>query len=197
MPYDPTLTTWMALNAANDSTATALSDVRTGVTEYGGALNKGMYFDLTEVQANQLSYLTNGKLHAGRYRRVQVDSGATAANVKTGAIGLMVAGLQPELNVVTSYDKGIPGCHPVIFLNAITPGNWGFVQELGIANILCGTTLTKAAPNTGDLINSVTGGVADDPTVQEYVPTSLGIALDPPNPSTIIRVQLNLPVLQG
>jgi len=197
MPYDPTLVTWKALNAANDATATGLQDLRTGATEYGGALNSGMYFDLTETQAAQLSNTTTGTLHAGRYRRVQVDSGATASNVKTGAIGLMVAGGQPQLNLVTSYDKGIVGAHAVIFLNSITPGNWGFVQELGIATVLMGATLEKAAPASGDLINSTTLGVGQDNTLQEFVPASIGIALSPPSPNTKGLVLLTLPVLQG
>ena len=69
---------------------------------------------------------------------------------------------------------------------------------LGIATVLCGAAITKAAPNTGDLINATTAGVVDDPTVQEIVPNSLGIALDPPNPDTKIRVILSyLPALQG
>lgn len=197
MPYDPTLTTWRAVNDANDLTATGLQDLRTGATEYGGALNSGMYFDLTETQANQLSKTATGTLHTGRYRRVQVDSGATASNVKTGAIGLMVAGGQPQLNLVTSYDKGIVGAHAVIYLNSITPGSWGFVQELGIATVLCGATLTKSGPATGDLVNSTTLGVLDDPTVQEFIPASIGIALSPPSPNTKCLVLLTLPVLQG
>lgn len=197
MPYDPTLATWLSVNACDDLTATGLSDLRTGATEYGGALNLGMYFDLTEAQARQLSFLTNGTLHAGRYRRVQVDSGATQALIFTGAIGLMVRGLQPELNIVTSYDRGIPGCHPVIFLNRVTVGRFAFIQELGIATVRCAAAITAAAPNTGDLVNSVAGGVLDDPAAQTLVPTSMGLALDPPGPGRMIRVQLNLPVLQG
>ena len=109
----------------------------------------------------------------------------------------MVAGGQPQLNLITSYDKGIVGAHPVIFLNAITPGNYGFVQELGVATILCGATLTKSGPNTGDLIESTTLGVADDPTTQTVNAKTMGVALDPPNPNTKIRVLLRLSDIQG
>ncbi len=196
MPKQQALPTWLALNACDDVSPSGFSDLRTGAAIYAGGLNLGDYFDLTEAEANQLSYTTNGTLHAGRFRRVQVDSGATQAYVKTGAIGLMVAGGQPNLNLVTSWDKGIAGAHQVVFLNAITVGRYGFVQELGIANVLCGATLTTAG-NTGSLVNSVATGVADVPTNQYFVMTSLGIALDPPMPSTKIRVQLCLPPLQG
>ncbi len=199
MPYQPILPTWLALNACNDTSPTGITDPRTGLTTYAGGLNLGDYFDLTESEAAGLDYTTLPQvaLHAGRYRRVQVDSGATASNVKTGTVGLMVAGLQPNLNVVTSYDKGIVGAHPVIFLNAITPGNYGFVQELGIASVLCGATLQKAAPATGDVLVSTTLGVAQDLTAQTIDKELIGIALSPPSPTTLCLAQLNFPVAQG
>ena len=64
------------------------------------------------------------------------------------------------------------------------------VQEIagGVATVLCGSSITKSGPATGDLINATTLGVVDDPTVKECVPASLGIALDPPNPATLIRI---------
>lgn len=198
MPYQPILPTFsLTLNACNDTSPSGMTDLRTGQPLMAGGLNLGDYFDLTEQEANQLSYTATGTLHSGRYRRVQVDSGATASNVKTGTIGLMVAGGQPQINLVTSYDKGIVGAHPVIFLNAIAPGNYGFVQELGIAMILCGATLQKAAPATGDMLISTTLGVAQDPTLQEYVPALMGIALSPPSPNTLCLTMLCLQVLQG
>ncbi len=197
MPHTQTLATWLAINAANDTSPTGMTDPRTGNPYYGGALNLGDYFDMTEQEAQNASYLTNGTLHAGRYRRIQVDSGATAGNVKTGTIGLMVSGLQPELNIVTSYDKGIVGAHPVVFLNSITPGQYGFVQELGIATVLCGATVQKSAPASGDLLEMTTLGVVDDRTTQTVNQATIGVALAPPSPNTKILAQLNLPVLQG
>lgn len=192
MPLQQILPTWLAINACNDLSPSGLTDLRTSQPYNAGGLNAGDYFDMTEAEANNASYTTNGTLHAGRYRRVQVDSGATASNVKVGTIGYMVAGGQPQLNLVTSYDKSIVGAHGVIFLNVVTPGNWCFVQEIfgGVGTVLCGATITKAAPASGDLINATTLGVVDDPTVQEGVPASIGIALDPPNPATKIRVFL-------
>lgn len=197
MPHKQTLPIFaFALNACDDATASGVSDLRTGAPQYLG-LNLNDYFDLTEAEANQLSYTTNGTLHAGRYRRVQVDSSATAAYVKTGAIGLMLAGGQPQLGLVTDYNHGISGAHPVVFLNSITPGNFGFVQELGIANILCGTSLQAAAPNTGDLLFATTNGVAQDPTSQIWTANLIGNALDPPSPNTKVRCLLQWAELQG
>ncbi len=198
MPYLPILPTWVAINAADDESPTGLVDLRTGQPVYGGALNLGDYFDLTEQEANNLSDTDTGTLHSGRYRRVQVDSGATAAYVDTGHVGFMVDGGQPQINLVTSYDKGIVGAHPVVFLNAITPGNYGFVQELGIANILCGATIQKSGPASGDLVEATTLGVINDPTTQTVNAATIGQALNPPSPNTMIMVQLRyVPVLQG
>lgn len=215
MPYQPIVPTWLALNAANDTSPSYFTDLRTGNPVYAGGLNLGDYFDLTNEEANNLSYKTNGILYAGRYRRVQVDSGATAANVKTGTIGLMpslavvsvnaLGTRNPPLNIVTSYDQAIGGTaggvRPVIFLNAITPGNYGFVQELGIATVLGKTSLT-ATPAVGDAIISTTSGLVDDPT-QSGNPTFaqmkayLGSAIDLPVSTGLFRILLDLNPVQG
>lgn len=199
MPFQPILPNWFALNACNDTSPTGLTDPRTGNPYYAGGLNLGDFFDLTEAEANALSYTTLPavQLHAGRYRRVQVDSGATASNVKVGTVGLMGSGMQPQLNRVTSYDKGIVAAHVVIFLNTVTPGNFCFVQELGVASVLMGATLQKAAPATGDVIVSTTLGVGQSLTAQTIDKETLGIALSAPAPSTLGLVILDRPTLQG
>lgn len=210
MPLQQIVPTWLALNAANDTSQSYFTDLRLGIPVLAGGLNGGDYFDLTSEEANVLSYATNGTLYAGRYRRVIVDSGATASNVKTGTIGLMPSlatvspapsGVKnPPLSRVTSYDQTIgnaPGMRPVIFLNAITPGNWGFVQELGIATVLGGSSLQKATPAVGDLIESTTLGVAQDPTTQTMGVLFIGKAIDLPAASAKFRILLDLPVVQG
>lgn len=210
MPLQQIVPTWLALNAANDTSQSYFTDLRLQIPVLAGGLNGGDYFDLTNEEANQLSYSVNGMLYAGRYRRVIVDSGATASNVKTGTIGLMPSlatvspapsGVRnPALSRVTSYDQTIgnaPGMRPVIFLNAITPGNWGFVQELGIASVLGGASLQKATPAVGDLIESTTLGVAQDPTTQTMGVLFLGKSIDLPKANGLFRILLDLPVVQG
>lgn len=206
MPNNQTLPTISALNAANFTSPSGQSDLRTGNPEWIG-LVQGDYFDLTNAEALQLSRTATATLYGGRYRYVKVDSGATAANVKTGTIGLMpslaaigngTSVASPSENVVTSYDQGIfAGMRPVVFLNVITPGNYGFVQELGIATVLGTTTLQKATPAPGDLINAATSGLVDDPTTQTMGPLFIGKAIDLPKNATLFRVQLDLPVVQG
>jgi hypothetical protein len=193
MPYLATLPTWLALNAANFSSPTGLTDLRTGNPQYGGALNLGDYFDLTEAEANQLSNTATGTLHAGRYRFVRVDSAATAANVKTGTVGLMRS-MALGVNVVTSFDQGLGGgsvigVRPVVFLNAFTPTNYGFIQELGDATVLGAGSVT--AP-VGTAVGAVAGGL-----VSQTVTTPIGRALEAGSASTLFRVLLDLPVVQG
>ena len=198
MPLLQSLTTWFALNSSNDVSASGINDPVTGAQIFIGDLDLGVYFDLTEAEANSMSYTAVGTLHAGRYRRIKVDSGATASNIRTGTIGLMKS-LALGVNVVTSYDQGLAsGLHPVVFLNVITPGNFGFVQELGDASVLGAAAITKGSPAVGDIVNSVASGLVDDPTVQENVPATIGTAMQVPVASALFRIQLDgVPIVQG
>jgi hypothetical protein len=105
------------------------------------------------------------------------------------------------MGIVTSYDQpigSIPGVRPVVFLNSITPGNWGFVQELGTATVLGqATAFGKATPAIGDLIESTTLGVVQDPSTQTMGPLFIGKAIDLPAVNKLFRILLYLPVLQG
>lgn len=182
MPFQQGLPAWVVLNASNDTAASGMSDVYTNFPYNAGGLNLGDYFDLTSAEAFRNCKPSTGTLYCGRYRRIQVDSGATAANVKTGTIGLMasqaaasidignIGGKLPvSMNIVTDFSHGHLGAtqiRPVVFLNAITPGNFGWIQELGVATVLFRTTITATAPAAGDAIVTFSGGngAVDDPT---------------------------------
>lgn len=221
MPLQQALPAWVVLNASNDTAASGMADVYTSFPYNAGGLNLGDYFDLTSQEAFRNCKPSVATLYEGRYRRIQVDSGATAANIKTGTIGLMasqaaasqdignIGGKLPvSMNIVTSYDKGHLGAtviRPVVFLNAITPGNFGWVQELGVASVLGKTTLTNATPAAGDQIITTTGGLVDDPSQGTNLTYTLyaaiiGTAYDIPfNGSTgvLFRILLdNVPVCQ-
>lgn len=281
MPWLKALPTWLAVNNCNFSSPTGLTDVNTGQPMTGGALNLGDYTDFDNQQAAEASYTNNGILFEGRYRFVQVDSSATAANVKTGTIGFIkngstmksvvitsagsgqtngsyninadsgsgggvgaiinidiagglittatvvnkgygyvtpptftvseggtpgtvVAQLDSDVNVVTSYDQATGGfgpgtVRPVVFLNAITPGNYGFVQELGTATVLGKATSFTGTAATGVVVQPTTGGVVDVPTSTTAVTTaSIGQAIDKPQPGLLFKILLNyVPVVQG
>jgi hypothetical protein len=218
MPQQQALPAWVVLNASNDTSASGMADQYTSFPYNAGGLNLGDYFDCTSAEAFRNCKPSVGILYCGRYRRIQVDSGATAANVKTGTIGLLasqaaasmdignIGGALPvSMNVVTSYDKAIGSgttVRPVVFLNAITPGNFGWVQELGVATVLGKNPLTAASPASGDVLITATGGVVDDPT-QSGNPTFaqigllLGTAFDIPKSNALFRILLDsVPIVQ-
>jgi hypothetical protein len=270
MPLQQSLPTWTALNNANFPVASGIQDSRTGQEFPVGGLNLGDYFDVTEREANNQSALSNGLCHWGRYRLVQVDSGATAANVKTGTVGFLRAGtsvsgvvitnagtgatngsytiaatpgsgggsgasiqvvvsgglivsasvvtggvnyvsvptfpmtvtgttggtvagqLNSTPNLVTSFDQAPALVHPVVFLNPVTPGNFGFVQEGGLATVLGNGTIGTAA--LGAWVNVVTaGGGTVNGTAASGGPTgsTIGQAVDLPVASNLFKIVLN------
>jgi hypothetical protein len=196
MPLNQTFPTWTSLNQANSSSSSGQTDLRTGVALQGGNLVPGDYFDLTEAEANALSYTTTGTLHAGRYRWVLVDSAATAANVKTGTVGLLRS-LALGPNVVTSYDQGLGGgvtagvSRAVVFLNSVTPGNYGFVQEAGDANVLFNGTASGGA---GTPVYAASSGLGTSSSTSAI---KLGGAEATLSVSVLNRVILDLPLIQG
>lgn len=280
MPLQQMLPTWVALNNANFPTASGIQDLRTGQDFPAGGLNLGDYFDVTEREANSASFLTNGLCHHGRYRLIHLDSGATAANVKTGTIGFLRSGMFVQGAVITapgastvsgtflvplpvnsgngngavlsitavsgtgatavSVQQGgtgytqvptisavqitaaVPGLtgvtvvcqlnsspneiissdmanaavpktlvNPVVFLNAITPGNFGFVQELGLATVLAGGALTA---NNFVTATPATGLAADGGT--SYTNTTVGQSIDAGSANALSKIYLYGPVTQ-
>lgn len=277
MPLTPSLPTWLAWNNANFTSSTGLTDMASGQPVAAGGLNLGAYFDATNEEAANASYSVNGILYAGRYRLVQVDSSATAANVKTGTVGYLAAGgaaglvksvvitnagtgatvgtytiaatvgsgagagaviqvsvassglitavtvlnggygyssvpsfsltatgttggvvaaqLDSSPNVVSSADQIAANTaiavRPVVFLNPITPGNYGFIQELGTATVLGNATQAQTA--AGSYVNAVTtnsGTVTTTAQSGSPIGSTIGVALDAPQASLLFKVQL-------
>ncbi len=277
MPLTPSLPTWLAWNNGNFTSPTGLSDAYNGQQIAAGGLNIGAYFDATNEEAANASYGVNGRLYAGRYRLVQVDSSATAANVKTGTVGYLATGglsgtvrtvvitnagtgatagaytiaatvgigggsgavisvtvnaaglitavsvlnggfgytsvpsfsltatgttggvvaaqMSASPNNVTSYDQAVPTAlsgvpvRPVVFLNAITPGNYGFIQELGTATVLGNATQAQTAP--GSFCNANTGGTITTTAASgSPIGSTIGVAIDAPQASNLFKVQL-------
>lgn len=280
MPLQQILPTWLAINNANFTSQSGLTDPITGQAVNAGGLNLGDYFDLTNEEAASASYTTNGLLYAGRYRYVHVDSGATAANVKTGTVGYIrngnsvktaaitgagsgqtagtyqvaanvgsgggsgailgvvvgasgtvtnvyvVAGgfgytsvptftvaaggtpgtvvgqLGTSPNEVTSFDQvGVTAIavRPIVYLNSVLPGNYGFVQELGTATVLGNATI-GAGNSSGGFVNAATSGAGTVNTTASSgspIGATLGVAIDTPIASNLFKVELQyVPVVQ-
>ncbi len=284
MPLQQALPTWLAINNVNSPSQSGQVDPLTNFPYAGGGLNAGDYFDLTNDEAATASYTTNGLLYSGRYRYVQVDSGATAAYVKTGTVGYLRAGssvksvvvltqgsgqtvgtytvaatvgsgggsgaiiqvivasatsitvsvvnggsgyvsapsftlatggtpgtvvaqLGTSMNIVTSADvalsanaalAGVGPVRPVVFLNSITPGNYGFIQELGVATVLATVSQTQTVAQFSIVQSSSPNGnmTASSAT---YGPYAIGNVLDPittPLASTPFKVLLDTQTVQ-
>jgi hypothetical protein len=171
-----------------------LIDTRTGYPYNMGGNYVGIFLELTEAEAQNLG---RNQLHEGQFRFVQIDSGATAANVVQGSIGLMKT-LAGGVNLITSYDKGLaPGLRPVVFLAAITAtqiaaGAYVFVQEQGDASILAAAGISATA---GTIVQSTTGGLVTNGG--GGTATEIGIAEATATAGALLRVQLNLPTVLG
>ena len=285
MPLQNALPTWGAINNVNSTSPSGMTDNQTGFPYEAGGLNVGNFFDLTNEEAANASDTANGILFSGRYRYVQVDSGATAANVKTGTVGYIrsgssvksavttavgtgltngsyqvaatvgsgggvgailginvaggvivgnptivaagygyvspptfsltalggsgatvVAQLGVGQNVVTSADialtpaggnAGIGPVHPVVFLNSITPGNYGFVQESGTATVLAASGDTQSQSQNA-LPSTSSAGVMVASSAS-YSILNVGIVIDPlttPLANTPFKIQMTTPAFQ-
>ena len=286
MPQQQILPTWTSLNNANATSQSGMSDPISGQPYNSGGLNFGDYFDITNDEAASLSYQSNGILYAGRYRWVQVDSGATAANVKTGTVGYIRSGMtvksvgitnagsggtvgsyvinattgsgggsgaqitvvvsaagtitsavvtnpgygyvsapsfnvgatsatgatgatvQAELgitpNVVTSADVALGGVaaqagvgpvRPVVFLNSITPGNYGFIQELGTATVLSGSGKTGTIGQNAVVDSSAQNGTMTS-SATTYGQYNIGTLVDTQTSGNLFKIELSTPVVQ-
>ena len=146
--------TQIGLFNVNSASPTFSAEAVTGLPLPTGAL-VGQKFYLTEDQANQLTTglsLSGVTIqgHAGWYRTVQVDAGATAANIAFGYIGAQLS-LAKGVNVVTSADQALAlGLRPCVFLGVVTPGNYTIVQDQGDATVYStgGVTLANTVAYT-------------------------------------------------
>lgn len=113
--------------------------------------------------------------------------------VTGGTVGTVAAQLNTTPNVVTSADVAATTAtliHPVVFLNSITPGNYGFVQELGPATVLASGAITA---NNFTSVTTATGTVTGGTT---FTVLTIGQAIDAGSSGNTLKVLLNSPVVQ-
>ena len=108
--------------------------------------------------------------------------------------GVVAAQLNTSPNVVTSADlastQGANTCRPVVFLNAPTPGNYTFIQELGTATVLGKSGATGSA---GDYVNAVltdNGVVTSTAATGSPIGSTIGKAIDTVQASNLFKVAL-------
>jgi hypothetical protein len=113
-----------------------------------------------------------------------------------GTPGTIAAQLNTTPNLVTSYDQeaagfGVPA-RPVVYLNSITPGNYGFIQELGVATVLGNASFTGTATVGGAIAPKASGaGTVEAPaSATAILNSTIGLAIDLPVVSNLFKILL-------
>ncbi|HEY3620753.1 MAG TPA: hypothetical protein VGK96_28450 [Candidatus Sulfotelmatobacter sp.] len=159
-------------------------------TQYPSGTTAGKAIAMGPQEAQNLA-APGTQLFDGFYQWVQVDSGATAANVAAGLAAFIkldsgpTQGAIPETSYevpqVTSEDQVVIGGGSTnlfagVFLNSITPGNWGFIfNGGGRATVALSGTISAAI---GSIVNVGTGTNAGKfNTVASPTTTSVSVGL--------------------
>ena len=151
-----------SLVGVNSPSKTLAAEAVTGLPIPTGALPAKAFF-LSEKWANQLSASTINsaplmQCHAGWYMVVQVDSGATVANIKQGSQGAQLS-LAAGRWVITDMSNALnQGINPVIFLNAVAAGYYTIVQIGGDTNVRLAASQTVVV---GSVLVSDSSGNAE------------------------------------
>lgn len=131
-----------------------LLDLRTGQPELGGGFNLGDFFDLTQAEAQQL----NSGLHTGRYRIVQVDAAATAANIVRGAmVGFAPGRTVDHVDILTVGTGQTAGTYTI----SANTGTASIQVVVGSAGTVISATVLNAGsytPGTVPTFTLATGG---------------------------------------
>ena len=180
------------LNAVNDAAVGGAANAGTGLGPVPGQLGKIIF--LTDAQASVLSYTTTGTLRGGFYQYVQFLSTATASNVK----GQLVFWSNTANFVVTpDSSAGTLGLVAGVTLNAVTKGNYGWIQIGGLASVLYQATVSDASTGNIVIVGQTTGFTADalaDATTtftNKLSKSILGIAVDQPVNATAKLVMID------
>lgn len=189
-----------SLVGVNSASPTLAAEVVTGLQIATGARpGPGEAFWLSESWANQLSQQAiNGatvlQCHQGWYMIAQVDVNATAGLIAQGLIGGRSA--LATRGVVTDCASANAalgaGQNPVVFLNAVTPGNWTIVQISGDASLLGSGAIAKGVAlayslTTGQVIASAA------PTTYAILQTLAGLSQAATAGAGLARVNLKFP----
>lgn len=187
------------LNLANDVLPGQSVASGTGQAQYGGVRGNRIALGPDEIRFNAAT----GTLFGGIYQYVQTNAGSAASPAR-GAIAfrdLSVAENTFTVNADPKPSAAVPTLVAGIFLNAITKGNFGWIQLGGRASVLFGAAFTGvAAAGVNVFASASTAGSADlgvaaaytVASLQNAIAGNLGIAETTPVASTISVVQLSM-----
>lgn len=171
------------LNAVDDAT-----------NAYPGLLGVTVELDGTTAAAH--SATSTGTLYAGTYMYVQFKSGSSASNAKGQIVFWDLSSAANYQNYIVTPDPPT-GASLVagVTLNAVTKGNYGWIQVAGLASVKCKTSVTKGTPAVGDHLIAVSDSsigkvdVLDDATALTSVEARkvFGVAFEAPSSDTVIK----------
>jgi hypothetical protein len=196
------------LNTTNDPVIGGLVSSGTGLSPRAGQLGKKVQMTQDEAYGRYAGKVVNGvtlpQLYSGIYQYVQFYLSSTASNAQGQVVFWRPANATPSLDGLISYivtpdAPTVPSPIAGITLNAVTKGNYGWIQIAGEATVLFKTGITKATPVVGDLVlldltPSNTADVLADATditsVQQRA--LIGRAVDAPVSASLSRVLLQM-----
>jgi hypothetical protein len=191
------------LNNLNSPVPGAFVEPITGLQIPGSGLVVGDTMSLTYFEATQLATqpgtISPFPLYEGDYQFVHLHSAATASLCQRGNVAYfralappMSGGNMGTLPIAGNWEV-TDGSHALnanlvtgIFLNAITPGNFGFIQTGGRASVLMAGagTVGQAVNATAATGNGTPGATAG--------PALLGYLLNAATTGAIAQVKLQL-----
>lgn len=185
-------TTRPALNDVNDAVPGGQASV-SGANVYAAQLGQRIYLDGNPGGVKYDSSV--GTLYGGCFQYVQayLSSTASAAVGKLCAWAWDQASTAFEAYIVTPDTNNVirVGRIAGVFLNAVTKGNYGWIQTKGKATVLYTVSpFTKATPADGDLVvvNTTTGNadVLLDATAltSPLLKSAIGVAIGAPTANT-------------
>jgi hypothetical protein len=166
-----------------------------GLVAYGSQDDLGKRIVITEAGAADYTYTPNGTLFGGVYQLVKVDSGATAAQVAVGHAAFLKVSGAATYSVTAESQADSIALFAGVFLNTITPGNYGAILVSGKVNALFKTSITNGAPAVGDGVFVGGGsGLFDDLTAGTITIAQtcdlIGKALVAPASTTMSAIQI-------
>jgi hypothetical protein len=106
------ITSYNGLTGVYYPSSTGLVDIRSGQPYVGGGLYLGATTELTGDEARSLTPPGASPVYAGRYRFVQIDPGATAANLGFGkAVGWARGTQVDQVPILTAGSGQTPGLY--------------------------------------------------------------------------------------
>lgn len=181
------------LASANDPLPGQSVSSGTGAAQYGGQVGARVCLGNDDPAITRSSSPT---LYGGIYQYVQFYTSATQAASRG-----LIAFWQTDTRYIVTNDEPT-GVSDIagICLNAVTKGNYGWIQIAGRASVLFRTAITKATPAVGDLVLAAAIGTAT-PAVSDILADAtnltsvqarqmLGVALTAPVGGAISSVRL-------